>query len=224
MNKHSVRFLQLAAGLSLVAVAIAARSTAGSAAPLVPAPIVDNKLSSSSGEEVAVLAGGCFWGVESVFRHTKGVKVAVSGFAAGNAASLNKQVNPGSTAYVETVRIVFDPSVISYGQVLRIFFGVIHDPTQLNRQGPDVGAEYRSEIFFQSDAQRKIVEAYIAQLTKADVFAKPIVTLISPKSSFKVAPAAHQNYAEMHPDDPYIVANDAPKVERLRADFPELYK
>ncbi len=205
------RTVKSAGLMLLIALAIAARPAATSAASSVPAPLLDNTLASAPGKETALLAGGCYWGVQSVYEHVKGVKVAVAGYAGGH-------------DYAEAVRVVFDPSVISYGQVLRLFFAVAHDPTELNRQGPDVGPQYRSEIYYQNDTQRRIAEAYIAQLGKAAVFANPIVTVVSATGSFKVADASQQSYAAMHPGDPYIVTNDVPKVEHLRSEFPELYR
>lgn len=213
MRNNSVRLGRMLAGVSLLVLvaAVAANAAAKIANSRIPAPVVDNKLASSPGEETAILAGGCFWGVEAVYQHVKGVKVVLSGFAEGK-------------EYAEAVRVVFDPSVISYGQVLQVFFAVAHDPTQLNRQGPDVGPQYRSEIFAQDDSQRRIADAYIAQLSQAGAFDKPIATLVSAKSSFKVAPAEHQSYVKLHPTAPYVVINDLPKLEHLRAEFPALYK
>lgn len=213
MRKNRINFGRILAGVSMMVVvaAVAANAAAKSATPPIPAPAVDNKLAPSPGEETAVLAGGCFWGVEAVYQHVKGVKVVVSGFAGGK-------------EYAEAVRIVFDPSVISYGQILRVFFAVAHDPTQLNRQGPDIGPQYRSEIFAQDNSQRRIADAYIAQLQQAGSFDKPIVTLVSGSAPFKVAPAFHQSYVKLHPTEPYVVINDIPKLEHLREQFPALYK
>ena len=195
------------------------------AASVVPAPVLDNPLASTPGQETAVLAGGCFWGIQAVFQHTKGVKSAVSGYAGGHTSSPSyEEVSSGATGHAESVRVVFDPSKVSYGQLLRVFFAVAHDPTQLNRQGPDVGTQYRSEIFVTNEGQRKIASAYISQLDKARVFGRPIVTKLAPLTAFTVAEDYHQNYATLHPNDLYIRINDAPKVENLKTELKELYK
>lgn len=176
-------------------------------------------------EEVAVFSGGCFWGIEAVFEHVKGVTHAESGYAGGGAATANYEaVSNGDTGHAESVRVVFDPSQVSYGQLLQVFFSVAHDPTELNYQGPDHGPQYRSVIWYTSEAQRRTAEAYIAQLTKARTFSKPIVTQVAPLRGFYLAEAYHQDYATRHPDAPYIVYNDAPKVERLKKDLPALYR
>lgn len=191
----------------------------------VPAPAIDNPLAATPGQETAVFAGGCFWGVQAVFQHTKGVKSAVSGYAGGRTPSPSyEEVSSGASGHAEVVRVVFDPSKVSYGQLLRVFFAVAHDPTQLNRQGPDVGTQYRSEIFFTNEAQKRIASAYISQLDKAKVFGRPIVTKVSSLQTFNVAEDYHQNYATLHPNDIYIRINDAPKVENLRKELKELYK
>ena len=178
------------------------------------------------GLETAVLAGGCFWGVQAVYQHTLGVMNAVSGYAGGGAADANYQsVAYGRTRHAESVRVTFDPRVVSYGKILHIFFSVAHDPTQLNRQGPDVGAHYRSEIFPQTDAQRRVATAYIAQLDAARAFAKPIVTRTdADKTAFYPAEDYHQDYALKHPTQPYIVINDLPKVANLKTLFPDFYR
>ena len=179
----------------------------------------------TSGEEVAVLAGGCFWGIEAVFEHVKGVVDVVSGYAGGSKRDARyDRVSSGRTGHVEAVRITFDPSQVSYGELLRVFFSVAHDPTQLNRQGPDIGPQYRSVIFFANDDQANAARAYIAQLERAEVFDRAIVTDVSPLDEFFDAEAYHQDYMEHHPNQPYIVIHDRPKVERLRAQFPELYR
>ena len=176
-------------------------------------------------EEVAVFSGGCFWGIEAVFEHVKGVTRAESGYAGGSAATANYEaVSNGDTGHAESVRVVFDPSQVSYGQLLQVFFSVAHDPTELNYQGPDHGPQYRSVIWYTSEAQRQTAEAYIAQLTKAHTFSKPIVTQVTPLRGFYLAEAYHQDYATRHPDALYIVYNDAPKVERLKKDLPALYR
>ncbi|MGV8942981.1 peptide-methionine (S)-S-oxide reductase MsrA [Thermomonas sp.] len=176
-------------------------------------------------DQVAVLAGGCFWGLEAVFEHVKGVKAVVSGYSGGNAmAARYALVGTGKTGHAEAVRIVFDPKQVSYGQLLKVYFSVAHDPTQLNRQAPDVGPQYRSEIFAASAQQQEIATAYIAQLTTAKVFPAPIVTKIEPLKAFYPAEAYHQDYLRLHPNDPYIVYNDAPKVVNLKQLFPQMYK
>ena len=219
----------LAIALSIVPVGYLMMAGSGSALALapssVPAPIVDNPLASKPGQETAVFAGGCFWGIQAVFQHTKGVKSAVSGYSGGHTVAPSyEQVSSGTTGHAEAVRVVFDPSKVSYGQLLRVFFAVAHDPTQLNRQGPDVGTQYRSEIFTTNEAQRKIAAAYISQLGKQRVFSRPIVTKLSSLSGFTVAEDYHQNYATLHPNDLYIRINDAPKVENLKKELKELYK
>ncbi|MEO5629490.1 MAG: peptide-methionine (S)-S-oxide reductase MsrA, partial [Thermomonas sp.] len=162
-------------------------------------------------DQVAVFAGGCFWGVEAVFEHVNGVKTAVSGYSGGSALSAKYgPVGTGQTGHAEAVRVVYDPAVVSYGQLLKVYFSVAHDPTQLNRQAPDVGPQYRSEVFAASDAQQKIADAYIAQLTAARIFDKPIVTKVGSLKAFYPAEAYHQDYLNLHPNEPYIVYNDAP--------------
>jgi peptide-methionine (S)-S-oxide reductase len=178
----------------------------------------------SEGLETAVLAGGCFWGVQAVYQHAKGVRNAVSGYAGGDAKDANYQaVSYGRTGHAEAVRVTFDPRVTSYGKILQIFFSVAHDPTQLNRQGPDSGTQYRSAIFTTNDEQKKVAEAYIAQLNAAKVYRKPIVTKVGPLEAFYPAEAYHQDYLTLHPNQPYIAYNDIPKVENLRKIFAENY-
>ena len=210
-------------------VALASRfstSSALAAAPsAVPAPAVDNALASKPGEETAVFAGGCFWGIQAVYQHVKGVKSAVSGYAGGHVSAPSyEEVSSGETGHAESVRIVFDPSQVSYGTLLRVFFSVAHDPTQLNRQGPDVGTQYRSEIFFTNAQQQKIAASYIDQLSKAKVFSRPIVTRVSKLNEFNTAEGYHQNYANIHPNDLYIRIHDAPKVAALKSQLTPLYK
>jgi peptide-methionine (S)-S-oxide reductase len=188
-----------------------------------PAPTVDTS-ATSPGKETAVLAGGCFWGMQSVFRHVKGVIDVTAGYAGGTAQDAHYEiVSSGTTDHAESVEIVYDPSRVSYGKLLQVYFSVAHDPTQLNRQGPDRGRQYRSDIFYTSPEQQRIAQAYIAQLQAARVFPRPIVTQVTPFQAFYPAEAHHQNYAERHPNDPYIVINDAPKVKNLSREFPELY-
>lgn len=176
-------------------------------------------------DAVAVFGGGCFWGIEAVFEHVKGVKDATSGYAGGSAATAQYDiVSTGRSAHAEVVKILYDPARVSYGQLLKVFFSVAHDPTQLNRQSPDVGPQYRSEIFTTSADQARIARAYIAQLAAAKAFAAPIVTKVEPLPKFYPAEAYHQNYMRRNPNEPYIVYNDAPKLVALQTLFPTLYK
>ena len=178
----------------------------------------------AKGKQIAVLAGGCFWGVDAVFKHVKGVKEVVSGYSGGGAKSPDYEaVSTGRTGHAESVKITFDPSKVTYSQLLRVFFSVATDPTELNRQGPDVGTQYRSVIFYADDGQKQIALAYIDQLNKARVFSAPIVTQVVPLEHFYLAEAYHQNYLELHPDNPYIVYNDLPKLQALKKEFPGLY-
>jgi len=177
------------------------------------------------GKEIAVLAGGCFWGVDGVFKHVKGVKQVVSGYSGGEANKAEyEEVSTGATGHAESVQITFDPAEITFAQLLRVFFSVATDPTELNRQGPDEGTQYRSVIFYTSDAQKEVALAYIDQLNKAHVFRHRIVTQVVPLTHFYAAEDYHQNYLELHPDNPYIVFNDLPKLRALKKKFPDLYK
>jgi peptide-methionine (S)-S-oxide reductase len=195
-----------------------------SARASLPDPAVDAPAASAPGEQTAVLAGGCFWGVQAVFQHLKGVTQATSGYAGGSANTANyKVVSSGTTGHAEAVKISFDPSQVSYGQILKIYFSVAHDPTQLNRQGPDIGPQYRSAIFYSGDEQKRVAQAYIEQLQNAKVFAKPVVTQLVPLQAFYPAEDYHQDYLAHHPRDPYIVYNDLPKLEQLRQQFPDRY-
>jgi peptide-methionine (S)-S-oxide reductase len=174
--------------------------------------------------ETVVFAGGCFWGVQSVFQHVKGVISATSGYAGGTANNPDyEEVSSGRTGHAESVKVVFDPSKVSFADLMRVFFSVVHDPTQLNRQGPDVGTQYRSAIFYLTDEQRDMAEAYVAQLKMSHLYAKPIVTQVQKLKAFYRAEDYHQNYAELHPDQPYIAINDLPKVANLKKAFPEFY-
>jgi peptide-methionine (S)-S-oxide reductase len=213
--------LALILGSLLGATACTAKASPNAA---VPAPAVDAPRAATPGQQSAVLSGGCFWGVQAVFQHVKGVIKATSGYSGGSAKTAEYEtVSTGETGHAESVEVVYDPSQITYGDLLRVFFSVAHDPTQLNRQGPDQGTQYRSSIFYSSDEQKRIAEAYIAQLDKAGVFPRRIVTQVVPLQAFYPAEAYHQNYAALHPYQPYIVYNDAPKVEHLRQEFPDLY-
>jgi peptide-methionine (S)-S-oxide reductase len=190
----------------------------------IPAPAVDEPAGSAT-SEVAVLAGGCFWGVQGVFQHVDGVTSAVSGYAGGSKDTADYEtVSTGSSGHAESVWITFDPHRISYGRILQIFFSVVHDPTELNRQGPDTGTQYRSAIFPISPEQARIAGAYIAELDKAHAFAAPIVTKIEPGRTFYPAERYHQNYLALHPSQPYIAINDIPKLEALKRLFPNLYR
>jgi peptide-methionine (S)-S-oxide reductase len=200
----------------------AAPALAAEDAVIVPAPALDVR--PASGIQTAVLAGGCFWGVQGVFQHTAGIVNAVSGYAGGSKATADyTMVSTGTTGHAESVEIKYDPGKISYGKILQIFFSVVHDPTQLNRQGPDSGTQYRSAIFTTSDEQKKVAEAYIAQLNAAKVYRKPIVTKVGPLEGFYPAEAYHQDYLTLHPTQPYIAYNDLPKVENLKKIFAENY-
>jgi peptide-methionine (S)-S-oxide reductase len=209
----------------LVSLVLLAGTVAGNAAGVaVPGPTVDAAKAATSGQQTAVVAGGCFWGIQAVFQHVKGVINATSGYSGGNAKTAEYEiVSTGQTGHAESVKITYDPLQITYGELLRVFFSVAHDPTELNRQGPDDGTQYRSVIFYGSDEQKKIAEAYIAQLDQAKVFRRKIVTQVVPLKGFYPAEAYHQDYATRHPNEPYIVYNDAPKVAHLRQEFPGLY-
>jgi peptide-methionine (S)-S-oxide reductase len=189
-----------------------------------PDPAVDAPVAAAKSTQTAVISGGCFWGIQAVFQHVKGVINATSGYAGGSAMTAHYEiVSTGATGHAESVRITYDPSQVTYWQLLRVFFSVAHDPTELNRQGPDEGTQYRSAIWYANDEQKGIAEAYIAQLEKAKAFPGRIVTQIVPLKGFYPAEGYHQNYAANHPDDPYIMYNDAPKVAHLREQLPSLY-
>jgi len=189
-----------------------------------PDPVLDAPLAQTKSAETIVVSGGCFWGVQAVFQHVKGVTQAVSGYAGGQANTATYDVvSTGTTGHAESVQVTYDPSQVTVGQILKVFFSVAHDPTQVDAQGPDHGTQYRSAIFFTTPSQQKIVDAYIDQLQKAKVFAQPIATKVEPLNGFYAAEAYHQNYALMHPHNPYIMINDAPKVVALEKQFPNLY-
>lgn len=191
----------------------------------IPAPAVDETVAANGGSETAVLAGGCFWGVQGVFQHLDGVENAVSGYAGGDEKSARYElVGMGDTGHAESVLVTFDPKKISYGKILQVYFSVAHDPTQLNRQGPDTGTQYRSAIFPLNEDQAKIAKAYIADLNKARVFNASIVTKIEPDRAFFPAEQYHQDFLVLNPDYPYIVYNDLPKIENLKRLFPNLYR
>jgi peptide-methionine (S)-S-oxide reductase len=192
----------------------------------VPNPKIDAPLAVAHGNQTAVFSGGCFWGIEAVFEHVKGVKDASSGYAGGNAGTANYEtVSGGQTGHAESVKVVFDPAQVSYGQLLKVFFSVAHDPTQLNRQGPDHGSQYRSAIFYTSPEQQRIASTYIAQMTADKIYGNtPIVTQVGPLKAFFPAEKYHQDFARLNPDHPYIVYWDAPKVAHLKAELPGLYR
>lgn len=196
---------------------------AGNQAATVPSPSTDAR-PMTTGDQVAVFAGGCFWGVEAVFEHVKGVKQVTSGYAGGTASSARYPlVSSGLTRHAEAVKVVYDPAQVSYGQLLNVLFSVAHDPTQLNRQGPDTGPQYRSAIYYGNPAQQAAASAYIAQLQRAKVYPKPVVTQVAPLQAFYPAEDYHQDFARLNPNHPYIVAHDAPKVRKLKAKLPALY-
>jgi peptide-methionine (S)-S-oxide reductase len=210
--------------LAAVAIGLALTGTAP-ARQAVPEPKMDIA-PGKPGLQTAVLSGGCFWGIEAVFEHVKGVTNVVSGYAGGSKADPSyEEVSSGETGHAESVRVVFDPAQVSYAQLLKVFFSVAHDPTQLNRQGPDSGTQYRSAIFYGDAAQKRIAEAYIAQMRAAGTFGKaPIVTQVAPLSKFWPAEAYHQDFMRLNPTHPYIVFNDAPKVARLKERYPGMYR
>jgi len=209
------RFLSVVAGLLAV----------NTARAQIPAYATAPRVTPAKGEQVAVLAGGCFWGVDAVFKHVKGVNSVVSGYSGGGSAAARYQiVSTGATGHAESVKITYDPSQISYSELLRVFFSVAHDPTQLNRQGPDVGSQYRSVIFYSNETEKQTAQAYIAQLSNAGVFSGPIVTQVVPFVQFYAAEDYHQNYLANHTDQPYIAFNDLPKLKRLQQQFPTLYR
>ena len=225
MTRRSLsRFSMYAAAIGLLAISAIkiAPSLAAEDAVIIPPPAVD--VQNTSGVQTVVVAGGCFWGVQGVFQHTAGVVNAVSGYSGGSKMTADyHMVSTGTTGHAESVEIKFDPKKISYGKILQIFFSVAHDPTQLNRQGPDSGTQYRSAIFTTNDEQKKVAEAYIAQLNAAKVYSKPIVTKVGPLEGFFAAEAYHQDYLTLHPNQPYIAYNDIPKVENLKKVFAQNY-
>jgi peptide-methionine (S)-S-oxide reductase len=205
------------------AMACTGSAAAASADVAIPQPPADPP-ALAAGTQTAVFAGGCFWGVDAVFKHVKGVTRVVSGYAGGaKETAIYEEVGGGSTGHAEAVEVTYDPAVVSYGTLLKVFFTVAHDPTELNRQGPDVGTQYRSTIFIANPAQRTAATAYIAELTKAAVYRRPIVTTLEPLTAFYAAEAYHQNYLALHLTQPYIVYNDLPKLEQLKRRMPELY-
>jgi peptide-methionine (S)-S-oxide reductase len=216
----AVALRHVATGFLLAGATIFASSN-----PPIPPPSVDVPLAKQPGKETAVLAGGCFWGVQSVFQRVKGVQSTTAGYSGGGSAktATYRQVVTETTGHAESVEVIYDPSRITYGQLLRIYFSVVHDPTQLNRQGPDVGTSYRSAIFYANEDQKRLAQAYIAQLDQQKVFPKPIVTEVTPLKAFYRAEDYHQDYAYHNPDNPYIQVCDRPKIAALKEQFPELF-
>jgi peptide-methionine (S)-S-oxide reductase len=212
------------AGLLLMAIAWRVLPSSAEQARMIPAPALDEPAGQAASATI-VLAGGCFWGVQAVFQHVEGVTSAVSGYAGGEQATAEyEKVGRGSTGHAESVRVVYDPRKVSLGRLLQIYFSVAHDPTELNRQGPDVGPQYRSTIFPSSEAQAKVATAYIEQLNQAKVYHSKIATTIEPSRTFYPAEAYHQDYLVLHPRQPYIVFNDLPKVENLKKLFADIWR
>jgi peptide-methionine (S)-S-oxide reductase len=212
------------AAIGVVAALCLGSARAAETATLIPAPSVDT-VPRDDHSQTAVLAGGCFWGVQAVFQHVTGVTRVLAGYSGGaKDTAAYETVSTGRTGHAESVQILFDPRQVSYGRILQIYFSVGHDPTELNRQGPDAGTQYRSAIFYADDEQKRIAQSYIAQLTRAGVYTRPIVTKLDPLVAFYPAEAYHQDYAVLHPIDPYIAAYDLPKLDNLKRLFPDLYR
>ncbi len=227
MTIHSIRNswrFSAVLGLAAAALLLWHAPLFGAEPPVIIAPPAVDNPKAPGPLQTAVLAGGCFWGVQGVFEHVRGVKKVVAGYAGGEKSTAHYEtVSSGATGHAESVQITFDPAAISYGQILQIAFSVVHDPTQLNRQTPDVGTQYRSAIFYADDTQAKIATAYISQLDNSHVFARPIVTRVDPLKGFYAAEDYHQDYLIHNPNQPYIAAYDIPKIENFRRTFPELY-
>jgi peptide-methionine (S)-S-oxide reductase len=218
MTRSSIRLLPILCLLGTLA------CHAASNAVKLPDPTADTPLAKAKSTQTVVLAGGCFWGIQAVFEHVKGVSSATAGYSGGAANTAQYEVvSTGQTGHAESVKVVYDPSQVSFGQLLKVFFSVAHDPTELNRQGPDEGTQYRSVIFFANDDQKKVAQAYIDQLNRGKLFPGPIVTQLTPLQAFYPAEAYHQDYAEHHPYEPYIAMNDLPKLDHLKHTLPELY-
>jgi peptide-methionine (S)-S-oxide reductase len=210
--------------LAVLALFLWTRHNYASAATVIPDPAVDETLASQKGQQTVVVSGGCFWGIQAVFQHVKGVTRATSGYSGGTVKNPDyEEVSSGTTGHAESVEIVYDPSKITLGQLLKVFFSVAHDPTELNRQGPDTGTQYRSIIFFSNTDQQRIAQSYVDQLNQSKVFSQPIVTQIVPLKAFYRAEDYHQNYATEHPENPYIAMFDLPKLKNLQREFPGLY-
>ena len=227
MNRSFSGYFALIVIIPLALLLLASRLSSGASRTDVPVsvPAVGAELAAAPAEDTAVFAGGCFWGVEAVFDHVKGVKRAISGYAGGDLANPTyEQVSTGDTGHAESVEVIYDPSQVSYGKLLQIFFSVAHDPTQLNRQGPDHGTQYRSAIFYRNAQQEQVVESYIKQLTAAKTFSRPIVTQVAKLKGFYQAEDYQQDYLEHHPNQLYIVINDKPKLAALQKEFPDIYR
>ena len=223
-RRHARRGRFAAAALALCGVILQSLGCAGEAPVAIPPPVLDNPKAPGT-VQTAVLAGGCFWGVQGVFEHVNGVKRVLAGYSGGDKRTAEyERVSNGDTGHAESVQIVFDPQQISYGEILQVFFSVAHDPTQLNRQGPDTGTQYRSVIFYGDDTQKQIAHAYIAQLDKARVFRAPIVTRVDFGKGFYPAETYHQDFLLKNPSHPYIVFNDLPKIRALQSTLPALYR
>jgi|ERR1700678_1364666 peptide-methionine (S)-S-oxide reductase len=215
----------LAVMVAVMAVLTMLAPSTTTAAVAIPSPAVDDTIATAKGQQTVVLAGGCFWGIQAVFEHVKGVKSVTAGYSGGAVKNPSyEQVSSGATGHAESVKIVYDPSKVTFGQLLKVFFSVAHDPTELDRQGPDNGTQYRSAVFFTSDSQQHIAKAYIDQLNSAKVYPQPIVTEVTAYSAFYPAEDYHQDFAEKNPYNTYIMMNDAPKVVNLKKDLPDLYK
>jgi peptide-methionine (S)-S-oxide reductase len=227
LDRDRSRYALPALGAALTAGAMLFAATFSSSAETavkIPAPAAKPAASTATSETI-VLAGGCFWGVQGVFQHLKGVESAVSGYAGGIKPKPSyEDVSTGETGHAESVEVTFDPRVVSFGTILQVYFSVAHNPTELDRQGPDTGTQYRSEIFFTNEAQQQLASAYIAELDAAKIFPAPIVTRLAPLAAFYPAEGYHQNYATLHPDQPYIAFNDLPKIANLNRLFPQLYR
>jgi peptide-methionine (S)-S-oxide reductase len=227
MKRSLPGFLSVLAVISIALVLFAATLTNGASrstdGPVI-APSLDARVTGAV-EDTAVFAGGCFWGVEAVYDHVKGVKRAISGYAGGDVVNPSyEQVSTGDTGHAESVEVIYDPSQVTYGKLLQIFFSVAHDPTQLNRQGPDHGTQYRSAIFYRNAQQQQVAESYIKQLAVAKTFSRPIVTQVAALRGFYPAEEYHQHYLAQHPDQPYIVINDQPKIVALKRQFADVYQ
>jgi len=210
--------------IAIFSLTLAVACSSSRAAVRIPDPALDTPLAKTSSSATLVLGGGCFWGIQGVFQHVKGVTSVTSGYSGGAANTAEYEtVSTGSTGHAESVRIVYDPSKVSLGQLLKVFFSVAHDPTELNRQGPDDGTQYRSVIFYGDDEQKRIAQAYIDQLNRAKVFDAPIVTQLTALKGFYPAEGYHQDYLKQHPHQPYIVINDLPKIDHLQKTLPDLY-
>jgi peptide-methionine (S)-S-oxide reductase len=224
MNAATTWVFVLLAAVTALYVSSPAALFGADMAVVIPAPTFDNP-KTPGGVQTAVIAGGCFWGVQGVYQHVRGVQSVLSGYSGGSKATADyDRVSRGDTGHAEAVEIRFDPKDVSFGEILQIYFSVVHDPTQLNRQGPDVGPQYRSNIFVADDMQRKIAEAYIAQLQQGKAFGRAIVTRVDPLSAFYPAEAYHQDFLIKNPRYPYIVIHDLPKIENLKRVFPDRYR